>query len=197
MSPSATAREKARTASARAGVSPRPPRSASATISALGNVCVSPSFERPETVVPSRVTSRPEIVCAYGDADLLPDDRSDSGLEGIPGPRNPDAAVGSHDRPDHVVAAEVPLGLGDVQVEAADAARALDDVDQLFPVREVHHEHDLLVAARSQLDHPRVAVDDDRAPIRLVRDLLHAGNRPRAEVLDQRGPVERPVIRQP
>src|SRR4029453_5542128 len=60
-----------------------------------------------------------------GDADLLPDDCPDSGLERIPGPWYPDAAVGPDDRADHVVAGEVPLGFGDVQVEAADAAPPL------------------------------------------------------------------------
>jgi hypothetical protein len=130
-------------------------------------------------------------------ADLLPDDRSDACLEGVPGSGNPDPAAGPHDRSDHVVAGEVPLGFGDVQVEAADAARALDHVDQLFPVREVYDEHDLLATARSKLDHAWVAIDDDRAPVRVARDLLHARDRARAEVLDQRGPVERCAIPKP
>jgi hypothetical protein len=72
----------------------------------------------------------------------------------------------------------------------------LHDVDQLLPVRKMGAEHEMVVAAREELEHPRVAADHDRPPVGVSVDVLDAGDRPGGEVRDHPRPVERPVERQ-
>ncbi len=84
----------------------------------------------------------------------------------------------------------------EVEVEACDAARTLNDVDQVLPVRQVRAEQEVVVAAGLELEDAGVTVDDDRAAVRRPGYMLNAGDCPRGEVGNQRVPVERTAKRE-
>ena len=86
--------------------------------------------------------------------------------------------------------------LREVEVEAADPAGALHDVDELVPVRQVRAQEEVVVAAGTELEHARLAADDDRAPVGVAFDGLDAGNRAGGEVRGQVRPVERAAVRE-
>ena len=98
------------------------------------------------------------------------DNRAHAGLEGVPG--------AGRARPFQVV------------VEARDPAGALDDVDQLLPLRKMRPEHELVGASSSQFQHAGITVEDDRPPVRAAGDVLDTGNRTSGEMREHRGPVE-------
>ena len=84
--------------------------------------------------------------------------------------------------------------IGEVEVQAGDAAGALHDVDELVPVRQVRAQEEVVVAARGELEHAGLAADDDRAPVGIAVDCLHAWNRAGGEVRGQVRPVERAAV---
>jgi hypothetical protein len=83
------------------------------------------------------------------------------------------------------------------EVKVRDPASASDQMNQLLPMRQVSHKHEVIVAAREELDNPGVAVDEDRAPVGSSRDMLDAGDGPCCEIRDQRAPLERSSEREP
>jgi hypothetical protein len=135
-------------------------------------------------------------VCG-GDRDLLADDRPDSGLERIPGPGWTEARSYSQQRTDGGVVGELDGGLVEIEVEVRDAARALHDVHELFPMWQVRAEHEVVVFAGEEFEHAGVAPDDDGAPVGARRDLFDAWYRARGEVGGRRVPVEHPPVGQP
>jgi hypothetical protein len=70
-------------------------------------------------------------------------------------------------------------------------------MDEVFPVRQVQHEEEVIVAPAGELEDARIAVDDDRPPVDAARDVLDARDRPRGEVGEQRAPVQLAGERQP
>ena len=54
----------------------------------------------------------------------------------------------------------------------------------------------MVIAARPELEHARLAAGDDRAPVGLGRDALHPGDGATLEIPEQRAPVERTVVGQ-
>jgi hypothetical protein len=91
----------------------------------------------------------------------------------------------------------VTCGLVQLEVEARDPASAFHEMDELFPVREMSAEQEVVIATRRQLENTGIVVDDDRPSVGGSGDLLDAGNRPGREEGDHRVPVERPVEREP
>jgi hypothetical protein len=96
-----------------------------------------------------------------------------------------------------IIAGQVPYRLLGVKVEARDAPRAADHMDQLLPVRQVRAQDEVVRASRRQLEHAGIPTDGDRAPVRAAGDVLDAWDRARREIGDHRVPVERATERQP
>src|SRR5262249_60427653 len=128
---------------------------------------------------------------------LLSDDRPHARLEGVPRPRWPDAWPRAQHPPDNGFVAERASRLVQREIEIRNLPGALDDVNQLVPVRQMRAEQQMVCAAANELEYPRVAVDDDRSPVRVGRDVLHAGDRASRKVCEQRIPVERAAKREP
>ena len=78
------------------------------------------------------------------DADLLADDGSNAGLEGVPGAWRTETWVEAQQRPDDGVAAEAVSGSFHVGVEVEDAPGSLHDVDETFPMRQVRPEKEVV-----------------------------------------------------
>ena len=170
-SPSATAGRQSRRVATRVPVRPSPSRSASARTSAVGKVRARPSGASPGTAVPWRSTIRRTIVTAAGDADHCPHTVRTAVSKGsqVPGGRRPGAA--GDERPDDRVAAEVPVGALEVDVQAETIRRARS-TRWISPSQWGRWATSTRwsVPAPGQLEHARVAVDDDRAAVGAVAD---------------------------
>ena len=112
-------------------------------------------------------------------------------------PGRAEAGPGLEQRPDGRVDGEMARGLVQVEVEARDPAGAVHHVDELLPVREVGSQHEVVVAARPELEHPGVVTDDDRASVRAAGDMLDARDGTGREVGGDRLPVEGAAEGQP
>jgi hypothetical protein len=96
----------------------------------------------------------------------------------------------SKQRPDDRIAVERAARLFEVEVEVGNAAGVLHEVDESVPAGQVRAQQEVIGAARQEFQHAGVAVDHDRAPVRVSRDVLDAGDRACGEVADERLPVE-------
>ena len=90
-----------------------------------------------------------------GDADLLADDRSDSRLVRVPGAGDSEAGSRPDQRSEHGIPRERPNRVVNGRVEREDPARALNDVNQALPVREVRPQQQLVVRRRARARAPR------------------------------------------
>src|SRR5262249_54156106 len=86
-----------------------------------------------------------------GEGDLLPDDRAHARLERVPGARGTETGARVEERPDRRVRRELDRRLREVEVEAPDPSGALDDVDELVPVRQVRAQQEMVVSAGTEL----------------------------------------------
>lgn len=84
-----------------------------------------------------------------------------------------------------------------VGVEGGDPPGAIDDVDEPLPMRQVRPQYQMVVAPWRQLEDAWVAVDHDRPAVGAAVHVLHAGDRPPAEVAQHGVPVEEPLEREP
>ena len=157
---------------------------------------MSPSGSSPGTLVPSRATSLPAIVFAPASVTCWPMIARTPVSNGshVPGGRRPGRA--SSKRTDGRVARELDGRLREIEVEAADPAGALHDVDELVPVRQVRAQEEVVVAAGSELEHAGPAADDDRSPVGVALDRLDAWDGAGGEVRGQVRPVERAAVRE-
>ena len=114
-----------------------------------------------------------------------------------PGARDANPRSALNQRPDDGICGELGQGLVEVDVEVRDAARPLDDVDELLPVRQVRSEQEVVVASRRELEHTRARRDDDRPAVCPTGDVLDARYGAGGEVPEHRVPVQRSVKRQP
>ncbi len=122
-----TDRAKPLIADARAAGKPTRVRSAPARTPGAGNAWLSPSLRAPCTGVPSCATTRPMIVLAPADADLLADDRAHAGLVGVPRAGHPQPGPRRHERPDQRVGRERLYGPFARRVEREDSPRSPRD----------------------------------------------------------------------
>src|SRR5262249_15832014 len=107
-----------------------------------------------------------------GDRDLLTEDGADSRLEAVPRPGRPQPRADAERAADDRVARKMTRGLVERELEVGDPPGPVDDVDELLPVRQVRAQHEVVAASREQLEHARVATDQDRAAVRTVGDGL-------------------------
>ncbi len=100
--------------------------------------------------------------------DLLPDDRADADLERAPGPGSPQPRPLHDQRADDLVLGKDADRLVELEVEVRDVPRTLHDVHELFPVRQMGRQQQMVVAARAQLEDAGCIADDDRPAIRVT-----------------------------
>ena len=131
------------------------------------------------------------------DRHLLPDDRAHSHFEGAPRPRRPQAGSLTDQPPDDSVAGEEAGGLVQVEIEVRDVPSALRDVHELLPVGQMGAQQQMVVPFGTELEDAGGLADDDGPAIRVSGDVLDAGDRAAGEVVQQRRPVERAVVREP
>ncbi len=135
-------------------------------------------------------------VCG-GERDPLADDRAHTGLEGIPCSRRAQTRSRPDERAEGGIHGQRASSLVEIEVEVWDTPRPLYDVHELFPVREMRAQNEVITGAGKELEDAGVAADDDRPPVGVRLDVFDAGNCLRGEVGRSRLPVEQTSTRQP
>lgn len=127
-----------------------------------------------------------------------PNRRSHADLERRPRPRHRQTRPGSQQRCQQQIRAEVPYSVR-IGVEPERLPNPLDDMDQPLPIRQVRDHQQVLGTAGTDLQHPRVAIQHDDAPIAVFCgvDRLDARDVPGVELRQRRVPVVGRVEAQP